>query len=531
MSRKTIETIEVDIDLAFSASALKDIGYAQAVWTLLSVTEDAYLKYIHLLDNEQLHTFADVHLSKLTYPLRVCLKNSNSSSQKLKKELIDEHYQLALDWLRQSDDYYNWNSIFPLWHNGKIEFVIDNKRISFDRLTSLDVRYEAYNRFNRKEGKNEDVTIPNGSAIIDLLLSATTIHTDWFKVNFNPKIVSRLVSFFSPFVKSRYNLPEEWKFQKFTLTEYKVIIITLQAMLYGWHSVRTVLANAGMPGIGYKSSVWVVGKDELINRLCRYTDLEIDTVTNVLYYITFGNMDIRRPDIAIQPLIDLKNGFYALSPFVWLNTNTERNLCVLLNQIDIEKGCYSRLTNEKEVALREEIKEFLAPFDFDIAYGALDNTDLDIAIIDRTNKCCLCLELKWFIEPAEIREIHDRSEELLKGIVQAKKLITLFQEHNHRLIKDVLKIDQDYSFFTAVGSKNWIGHEDVQDIEVPIIKIGHLLHKIQEGSSLTDVVQWLATRSYLPVKGTDYEVSPWEISCGGWNATWYGIKTMKESSS
>jgi hypothetical protein len=39
----TVEDVERAIDLAFADNRLKDAGYAQAVWTLLSVNEDQYL--------------------------------------------------------------------------------------------------------------------------------------------------------------------------------------------------------------------------------------------------------------------------------------------------------------------------------------------------------------------------------------------------------------------------------------------------------------------------------------------------------
>jgi hypothetical protein len=132
------------------------------------------------------------------------------------------------------------------------------------------------------------------------------------------------------------------------------------------------------------------------------------------------------------------------------------------------------------------------------------------------------LELKWFIEPAEIREIEQRSQELAQGIVQVKKIKVLFERGDERL--NVLLGIQDYQFFTAVASMNWIGHADVQDPDVPIIKVFHLLHRIAESGSLAEVVSWHGNKDYLPQAGKDFTVEPWEILCGKWSATWYGIK-------
>ena len=64
---------------------------------------------------------------------------------------------------------------------------------------------------------------------------------------------------------------------------------------------------------------------------------------------------------------------YALAPFVWLNINVERNLCVLLNQIQQEREVYSRLVRDKEVATRDEMRAFLVPFGFDLKWGKVGN--------------------------------------------------------------------------------------------------------------------------------------------------------------
>ena len=120
--------------------------------------------------------------------------------------------------------------------------------------------------------------------------------------------------------------------------------------------------------------------------------------------------------------------------------------------------------------MRKEIIEFLSPFGFDFEKGVVQSTDVDLAIIDRKSKVCLCLELKWFIEPAEIWEIVDRSKDLHDGIEQARKLNALHQASDQRLVKDILKIDASYSFLSVVVSRNWIGHDDIQCPDVPIIK-------------------------------------------------------------
>jgi hypothetical protein len=523
---RSIEAIEKDIDETFSASKLLDTGYAQAVWTLLSMNEDAYLKAIHTLSGEELHIFADSHLNALTYPLRACLERCSMVGQRVQTVLIDEHYQQAWDWLRAADDYAQFCSIFPLWHRGRVGLSVAGNYLLVNHRSSPDRRYEAYNRLIRKDARSSAEIARPDDSLIDEIDSCTSVGDDWFRVNFNPRLVKRLISFVELTMSDRHTLPDDWQFKSFSLREYRTIFLAIQSMLYAWHIARTMAANSGLPGLGYKSSVWVVDKEELLSRLRRYTGVEPAVIRLVLGLLSFGAGQIRTPDIALQPLVDLRNGSYALSPFVWLNSNKERNLCVLMNQIPEQRERYSELSNEKEDTIREEIIELLSVFGYEHRCGEVAGTNIDLAIIDRANKVCLCLELKWFIEPAEIREIEDRTKDLAKGVAQCKMLNTLFERNDTRMVQTVLSINPSYSFLSAVGSVNWIGFGEVQDPDVPIIKVLHLVEKIKEKGSLSETVRWLKSRDYLPQEERDYSVVPAEISCGRWSTTWYGIKPI-----
>ncbi|WP_232484133.1 hypothetical protein, partial [Dickeya dianthicola] len=63
---------------------------------------------------------------------------------------------------------------------------------------------------------------------------------------------------------------------------------------------------------------------------------------------------------ATQPLFDCEDGNYAISPFLFINSDIERNTCVLLNQIEEDKIIYSSLVDEKEKVLYKDIKKELS---------------------------------------------------------------------------------------------------------------------------------------------------------------------------
>jgi hypothetical protein len=193
-----------------------------------------------------------------------------------------------------------------------------------------------------------------------------------------------------------------------------------------------------------------------------------------------------------------------------------------LNQIPHERRLYSQLVDEKEQKVRLETEASLSALGLDFRHGQLADTDVDLAIIDRAAKKCLCLEIKWFIEPAEIREVLARSEELLTGVAQALKIATAFKNNDSRLM-GLLDIDQSYDFLTMVASVNFIGDHGVQHPDVPITKLWHLTSEIRKRRRLDEVFEWLRSRSYLPRKDQDYKVAEVEIQSGKWRSRWYRI--------
>jgi len=527
MCNNPIELAEKSIDKAFNNSPLLELNYAQAIWTLLSVIEDHNLKIQHInrLPDEHLLIYIDILINAFAHPIRAIYLAGKDVSKPIVKKLIDEHYNWADEWIRNAIIYDAFCTIFPLWHRGKIELTINNNILNTGCWRNKKLEYEAYNRIIEKDGKTKEKHFDSNKITQEIMANVKFDGTT-FDLNLNPKLAKKLIDNYAEFTNARYELPDYWKTSKFSFGEFRYVFTAIQALLYARFVVRAILSSNGMKGLGYSSAVWLVSLNELSSRLARYTAIPIGSVGNILQYLTFGSNGIKVPDIAIQPLIDLKNGLLALSPFVWTNSNAERNFCVLLNQIPIEQTLYSRLTQEKENLLRREIDQFISDFGYETRSGSLDNTNLDVAVIDRIHKVCICFELKWFIEPAEIREIVQKTLELEKGVAQAKFILELFKHNDDKLVNQILKIDSSYEFLVCVGSRNWIGDYDVQDDDVPIIKVWHFLEKLKELGSLSKVLKWLKLRKYLPREGTDYEVNSSEFKMGDICSSWYGIKPI-----
>jgi len=157
--------------------------------------------------------------------------------------------------------------------------------------------------------------------------------------------------------------------------------------------------------------------------------------------------------------------------------------------------------------------------------GESDLPDIDLAMIDDTAKVCILFELKWFIEPAEIREVIEKTEELKKGVRQLLALNRAF-EGNRKPFLTKLRIDTTYTLYLTLVSENWIGHNDAQNPEVAIIKLTHIIGKLNASQDLRKIGEWLQRRQYLPANAVDYEIMEMESTISSWTVTWYGIKPL-----
>lgn len=522
-----ITKIEAEVDEAFENNELVNLPFAQGIWTLLSVVEDHHFKittYSPLGDNEA-SIYADVLLNTLTHPLRVCYQRAVKGSYQFQRSLIENHYILANSWLSAAKDYNHFCSIFPLYHAGKVNLRIHEKELIPTDWLATDMSYEVYDRFIAKRDPEKELAVDR-SLIRNEVKLATRVVEGNYSLVFTRRLMEKLKSTLGVALAGRHSLPENWKFSSFSLHQYRKIFTCLQVMAYAWFTARQLAAAEGAPACAFASALWTPKKGSLVTKIVKNTGIEQFAVTEVLRYLTFGEAGIRNPDIAIQPIVDLTNGQYAISPFVILHVNSERNLCVLLNQIPLERKLYSRLVDQKEQEVRSETIASLSGLGLDFRNGKLADTDIDLAIIDRKSKICLCIEIKWFIEPAEIREVLARSDELAKGVAQAKKIALAFSRCDARLMY-LLDVDPSYDFLSMVASVNFIGRQQIQDSEVPITKLWHLTSEIRKQGKLSEVLKWLRSRSYLPREGEDYKIREFGIRSGEWNSRWYGIEHTK----
>ena len=75
-------------------------------------------------------------------------------------------------------------------------------------------------------------------------------------------------------------------------------------------------------------------------------------------------------------------------------------------------------------------------------------------------------------------------------------------------------------------SENWIGNDEVQSPEIPVIQANHLIEKLKVTENLESVMEWLKDRKYLPKEGEHFKVHITTHTIGDWSLKWYEIQPL-----
>jgi len=280
--------------------------------------------------------------------------------------------------------------------------------------------------------------------------------------------------------------------------------------------------------MGIRDSVFVTNQYDFVQRLKNYTGMDAAKIEMIIRTLTYGNSGVRNPDPALQPYIPLNDDKIAISPSLWIGIDAERNFCVLCNRLENLKKHYSRLSEDRSSLMKIELERRLGASGLRFWSGSIpgrvDLPDVDLAIIDDNAGVCLMLELKSFIEPAEPREIIDRSKEIAKGVSQSRKLRE-FHAEEPSVLPALMSVRPEITMHFGVVSQNSIGPEVVQDNSVFVVQLLHMIKRIlSEG--LNETARWLIERAYLPTTGEHFEQVETDHIITGVRLRWYAIRPL-----
>ncbi len=518
-----LRKVEKEIDNCYKSNPLVNLPFAAAAWSLLTFAEFESLKQIsNVSTSQELETQADNFINELKEPMFWLFCACEQGGQ-IPSSFDDNVFEASWDLFKLGKKYQWFDTAYRYASKGWIELELQEATIQATKELFEGMEYQAYGRLMKVHESDEGISLinlNNFNLLTEAIGRSVKVKGDRFSYKLNPKMVSNAIMTMRPGYDIAFSLPPGWQFSQYSLGDFRRVFEAILAMASIHFRAWQAAIKKKCDNMGYLDCIYVPTRNELLRRVARYSGVPDAKVLSIFDDLTYGNRGISHPDPALQPLIKLNSECYAIVPSLWISLAPERNLTVLLNKLPSEKKIYRKLVGEKEALMRKRLTTDLRDKDFRFICGDVAKLpDVDLAIIKESEKACLLLELKWFIGPAEIREIIEKSEEIEKGISQVLKFKQAFAA-NHKPLLKKLNIDSSYRLEEIVVSENWIGYGNVQNPEVPVIRADHLIAKLKVTESFRSTMDWLKNREYLPKEGKDFEVHGITSTIGKWNLKW-----------
>lgn len=527
-----LRAVERDVDNAYRASPLLSLPRSEAMWYFLAECEELYKRELSYLRTGELQgrVLVDGVANLAKWPLRWLWCDCAPRGKLRQHNVRDKYYASAEALAKLGRKYVSFEAAFSYATEDRLDLELDGRSIRPMWASRVQVRYDAYDRLRDYPEKSiEDTHIDVLSRISEDVKRTVQVRGDRFEYALNPRIFKQVYELAEGCLDDMFRLPEEWQFPTARFAEYAAVLKAIW-VLSCIHRISRLVA-AGMGCRGYSRALVVMERDELITRLSRYLSMDHKVVLNIVQELTFGGRDIGNPDIALQPLVPLEPRHYGWAPSLVLGSSLERNLLVLLNRIPEGKTAYSHLSMGREKLMRESLRCELADMGLRFWSGNIPGweaaSDVDLAIIDDRQACCLILELKAFIEPADPREVRDKAEAIEKGVEQVERRREAMCA-NREALNHGLKIDDTFAVYFAVASESSVGCGMARVGNVSVVRNLHLIERIRSEGNLSRVCEWLSARGFLPIPGRDYEDLPYPVTIENWTLEWYQIKPLTE---
>ena len=522
-----LRLVEREIDAAYLSNPLVSIPRANALYNLLTVADDSVFLPLSTtrFTPHQVSALVDSTINEIRYPVGWLFQASRSVGR-IEYVRNPTLVSAAHDLLLLAAAYEDIAGVFTLASAGLIDLSLEGMDIRTKHRLRDDVRYEVYHRLVGRRRDNE--TPLSLSEIMPDLARRVKVRGGRFDFEPDSRLLGIARRMIGERLDRRFSLPAEWTFTRYSLGEFRRAWKAIYALTFLQFAARNAAMLRGCGSMGVLDTLLIRTPLELSTAIVRMTQLQPSVVAAVLEDLTYGARGLRNPDPALQPLIPIDDHSVAIVPQIFLHLNPERNLTVLLNRIPEERAVYTRLTTEKEKLLRERLMRTAAEQALRTFVGNLpgrkDLPDIDLALISDDESVVLLLELKWFVEPADPRELVEKDEEIAKGLDQAESLLTAVRADS--AYRKHLGLPETARVEAAVVSENSIGHTAPIGRVVPVIQAGHLEARLASGRTLASTVDWLNSRAYLPREGEDFEIVPTHARVAGYHLEWYAYRPL-----
>ncbi|MEJ0232341.1 hypothetical protein Q0L23_24140 [Klebsiella michiganensis] len=514
---KNIQQIENEVDLFYKSLNLTTDIKGLAIWRALTVSEDTLFFALIGLYKKGFGKATPSHLlwiNELFENNKIAIKHMLSEIDKqcfdsylcVYDEIISpEVYTQLSEVYKSSYDYSHICTLFISFHKKLTNIIQQNDEIHFN-YNKIDLEYSILHHHLSfeppLEGKSafqvlyELIFLDVDDTLIQGILSDTHFEGELINYPHSQKLMcyiySQIASFYVP-------VDDGWTFPCFSLTEFRAYFRSLICICI--HHTIAVLFNSRahkIKGGGLEQRVLRINKNLLKDNISKYSGLSNEIIDKITEFLTYGK-DVKSPDPALQPLIDVGNE-YIIPNYLVITSNFDRNALTLHSRID-EKG-FNKTSHLFEVVMTKnilsEINGKFTPLT-NLMLPKKEGGEIDLILLDESSKTILICELRWMLQPSDPNEIFNRQKVCMEKVEQAQKKVNAANKHKEHILRMGCCSIKDLSEWSVKGVVILDGYTGVQSDTDIIILPKIVFTKIVEISeSLQEVYDFCASYKWLP---------------------------------
>lgn len=513
-----IREIENVIDHVHDKHPAFDQNKNQLLYELLTTFEDVCSLTVmaSMLNPMSIRGIVD-QMDALNTALYWAVRKSKKDIEKVNVSISKERYEHCVSLLQEyAFPYSVICSSYISYSRGRLTADIDENIVTFN--LALNQNNSVWSDILREANSGSEQFMDAMNPIkllqaVSILKRNTYIEKGMLCYSLSESVIEPFKEIVTRQWEATKTLPESWKFDAFSLEDYRTFWVTLTTLCYIHFFSCMEIKD---PLMRIKNSTIVQRKECILDYIESQGGIERTKAEAILKYITY-NSKIKNTDIMYQPIVEIGNEQLVIAPMLFIGSRPERNLLVLvgLNNNDYE---HSKEVNDLENLMIKELETVVVESDnIKIAkHRDIDASlpDIDFAIWDKLTNTVMICELKWFAAADSAKEVYAKEDEITHGCEQIETLMTYAMKDKELFFKQVFGVECEgnIDLFCCVVAKHNIR---TQNKHVPVIDLKKIM-KLFESKPLNSVFHMIRNHEYENELPGDAQITHNEINYGGY---------------
>jgi hypothetical protein len=529
MSFKQLEAL---LDKSYLSHPIPHQNRVLAIWYCLTASEDAQRCIFTELGTELEMSRIIFYLDKYKYSMRFALDRIAKEAEgrnvvQVPRRVLEKYFKIATQLMFAGIDHALASQLCAALHSGSASaFEGDDAwRVEIDE-TRHDKAYGALEMIGAAKQTTVDfatlifhwIRNPNEiPQVVNLIANSVTLQGGLLTYRYDGLLAEQLAQ---QLPAQPQLLPAQWGFS--WGSESETTLLTNALALRCIYHIAAVHFGAGvnsLRGGGISNILLVISGDQLVEDIRSMTSLSELKVRAFCKCLTWG-FQTATPDPALQPIILLSAGCFAIPCIHLLSSDQQRNLLSLLARTDPERFHSQSHLFERDMI--SSLRNCVAPDGILLQTNLTviidgDEEEIDAAFLSEREHRVLICELRWMLGPGDPREVQNRKKACLEKVEQLHRKVEHVSKRPDVLGSSVFGLKSAAIEWVIDGIVLIAGFAGTRSpsSQFPIMPVRLFELGLNQASSLSALVDWCLGLSWLPKEGRHFNVVEQDIALAG----------------